>query len=128
MTQIEMQADQIRFVEVQLKVAALQCRAGHGVDLSNLYNGFVKMNLPYLVESQGPLKAWLKRQGRHNFDQYIVDVANRISLDSTKVSQFCVRSQMAAEYAEKSYSPLMLLSLLPLSYVTPAAPCKLNRF
>jgi len=127
-TPAEMRADQTRFIEVQLKVASLQCKSGSNAEISMLYNNFLKENMPYLVQSQPPLKAWLKRAKKDSVDKYMARTANKISLATSNISQFCERSRMAAEYAGKTYNPLMLLTLLPIPYEKPANICQPNTY
>lgn len=121
--QAELEADKVRFVEVHLKVAALQCRRGANQQISRRYSQFVREKMPYLIDSQEPLMAWLKRRGNSSLDQYIASMEKSISLGSAQSAQFCGRSLIAAEYSEKSHTPVMLLPLLPISYEKPAVEC-----
>ncbi|MEX0298994.1 MAG: hypothetical protein AB3N28_07975 [Kordiimonas sp.] len=120
----EIEADKIRFVETQLKVAALQCRSYDEVDFSMLYSSFIKENRPYLVKSSKPLATYLARVGGGSVQRHVDGVAKRVSFESTKVSQFCNRARLAAQFSAKSGHPAMLVSMLPVRYETPAMQCR----
>tara|TARA_R100001163_G_C4929986_1_gene106349 strand:+ start:148 stop:603 length:456 start_codon:yes stop_codon:yes gene_type:complete len=120
----ELEADKIRFVETQLKVAALQCRSFADVDYSMLYSSFVKENRPFLVRSSKPLASYLKRVGEGSLAVHMSEVAKRVSYESTKVSQFCNRARLAAQFSAKSAHPVMLIAMLPVRYERPAMQCK----
>ena len=121
---IEVEADQVRYIETQLRVAALQCKDHKHADLPLLYNAFILENRPYLVRTQKPLTSFLKRSGQPSVDTYITSVANRISIASSKVSQFCRRVKLAAELSAKTADPVKLLGLMPVEYQRPAAYCR----
>lgn len=120
---LELEADKIRFVETQLKVAALQCRSYGEGDFSMLYSSFVKENRPFLVKSGKPLAAYLIRAGAGSVKGHMVEVAKRVSYESTKVSQFCNRARLAAQFSAKSAHPVMLVAMLPVRYESPATQC-----
>jgi len=120
---LELEADQVRFVETQLRVAALQCRSHDAVDFTSLYGGFVKENRPYLVKSSKPLRTFLARQGQQSIDNHVVATAKRISFESAKVAQFCARAKLAAQFSAKSAHPVMLISMMPVRYQKPAMLC-----
>jgi len=119
----EVEADQVRYIETQLRVAALQCKDHRHADLPLLYNAFILENRPYLVRTQKPLISFLKRSGQPSVDTYIMSVANRVSIESSKVSQFCRRVKLAAELSAKTAHPIKLLGLMPVEYRRPAAYC-----
>ena len=119
----EIEADQIRFVETQLKVASLQCRSFENADLATLYSAFVKENRPYLVRSTRPIKTYLERSGNISVAGHMSEMARRVSFESKKVSQFCNRARLAAQYSAKSPHPSMLLGMLPIRYERPAEMC-----
>ena len=123
----EVEADQVRYIETQLRVAALQCRDYRHADLPILYNSFILENRPYLVKTQKPLSTYVKRAGAGSLDGYIVGVANKVSMESSKVSQFCSRAMLAAELAAKTGHPIKLPNLMPVAYERPAAFCKSKR-
>lgn len=125
--QRELEADQVRYIETQLKVAALQCHNYKHADMPLLYNAFILENRPYLVRTQKPLKAFLTRLGRSSVDKYMIEVAERVSIESANVSQFCNRAKLAAELSAKSANPLALLALMPVSYRSPAQYCSENK-
>lgn len=120
----EIEADKIRFVETQLKVAALQCRSYDDVDFSMLYSSFVKENRPFLVKSTRPLAKYLERAGAGSVEGHMSDVAKRVSFESARVSQFCNRARLAAQFSAKSAHPVMLVSMLPVRYERPAMQCR----
>jgi hypothetical protein len=119
----ELEADQVRYIETQLRVAALQCKNYRHADIPLLYNDFILENRPYLVRTQKPLKEYLARAGTPSVETYIVSVANRVSMESIKVNQFCNRAKLAAALSSKTANPLTLLSLMPVTYRRPAAYC-----
>lgn len=119
----ELEADKVRYIETQLRVAALQCHNYKHADMPLLYNAFILENRPYLVRTQKPLKEFLARTGAGSVDNYIVEIAERVSIESANVSQFCNRAKLAAELSAKSANPLALLSLMPVSYRRPATQC-----
>jgi len=119
----EIKADQIRFVETQMRVATLQCRGGAHRDLISLYNDFVRSKRPYFIEAEGPLRAFLKRSDKGGLDGYVVAVANKVSLGSTSAAQFCDRAQMALQMAVKMPDPAGLVTLMPVRYRQPERSC-----
>lgn len=119
----EVKADQIRFVETQMRVATLQCRGGSHRDIISLYNDFVRSKRPYFIESEGPLRQFLKRSKKGGLDGYVVSIANRVSLGSTSVAQFCDRAQMALQMAMKMPDPAGLITLMPVRYKQPERSC-----
>ncbi|MBL4835939.1 MAG: hypothetical protein JKY34_00055 [Kordiimonadaceae bacterium] len=120
----EVEADRIRFVETHLKVATLQCTGYEHKAFASLYGNFVKENRPYLVQSSKSLNTYLKRAGKLPLSSHLAVVANRVSMASRTVSQFCGKSRLAAQYAAKSSHPAMLLALLPVRYEKPATMCQ----
>jgi len=122
----ELEADQVRYIETQLKVASLQCNSYKTADMPLLYNAFILENRPYLVRAERPLKTFLTRTGAGSIDAYIVELEDRLSFESANVNQFCNRAKLAAELSAKSANPLALLSLMPVSYRQPAEYCEEN--
>lgn len=119
----EVKADQVRFVETQMRIAALQCRGGGHRDIVGLYNDFVRTKRPYFIEAEAPLRTYLKRTEKGALDGYVVEVANKVSLDSTNVSQFCDRARMALQMSVKMPDPVGLIGLMPVSYRQPVRSC-----
>ncbi len=119
----EVKADQIRFIETQMRVATLQCRGGTHREIISLYNDFVRSKRPYFIEAEGPLREFLKRSDKGGLDSYVVGVANKVSLGSTSVAQFCDRSQMALQMAVKMPDPAGLVTLMPVKYRQPERSC-----
>lgn len=119
----EIKADQIRFVETQMRVATLQCRGGAHRDIIGLYNDFVRSKRPYFIGAEGPLREFLKRSKKGGLERYVVAVANKVSLGSSLVAQFCDRAQMALQMAVKMPDPSGLVSLMPVRYKQPGRSC-----
>jgi len=120
----EVEADKVRYIETQLKVAKLQCYDNEHAELSLLYNAFILEKRPYLVRSQKPLLTYLQRTEKKSVASYIADIADRVSVESTNVSQFCTRAMLAAEFSAKAGHPVKILGLMPIAYKRPAALCK----
>ncbi len=141
----EVIADKMRFIETQLRVAVLQCKSVKNADLPLLYNDFIRENRPFLVRTQAPLLAYLKRGGKQPqlvepktaakvralltpqelLDNYIHYVSKRVSSKSISVPQFCERAQEAAETLVKATTyPISILDMLPVTYRRPADYCK----
>jgi len=120
----ELEADQVRYVETQLRVAVLQCKGHRHADLPLLYNSFILENRPYLVRTRDVLNRYLLRVGAAPVSTYISGVADYVSLESTKVSQFCSRAKFAAELSAKSPHPLTLLALMPVKYQRSVKQCE----
>ncbi len=119
----EVKADQIRFVETQLRVATLQCRGGNHRDIVGLYNDFVRSKRPYFIEAESPLRTFLRRTQKGGLDGYVISVANKVSLDATTVAQFCDRARMALQMAVKMPDPTGLVTLMPVRYQQPERSC-----
>jgi len=119
----EIKADQIRFVETQMRVATLQCRGGANREIISLYNDFVRSKRPYFIDAERPLREFLKRSKKGGLDRYVVGVANKVSLGSSSVAQFCDRAQMALQMAVKMPDPAGLLTLMPVKYRQPERSC-----
>ncbi|UTW56637.1 hypothetical protein [Kordiimonas sp. SCSIO 12610] len=120
---VEESADKVRFVQTHFMVAALQCRYDSSSKLPELYNDFVRGHDIHLKNSEAPLRAFLKRQGEQTLDTYMVTIANKVSLQSTKLTEFCDRTEAAAELSNHASSPEALLELMPVRYQRPAARC-----
>ena len=120
----EVEADRVRYVETQLKVAVFQCKDQRHAELGTLYKNFILENRPYLVGTRQALGTYLARAGAASLASYLDQIADRISLESTRVNQFCNRAFLAAELSAKSPHPLTLLPLLPVNYQHPAPKCK----
>lgn len=120
----EVKADQVRFVETQMRVAALQCRGGGHRDMIGMYNDFVRSKRPYFIEAEAPLRAYLRRSERGELEGYVADVASKVSMGASNVAQFCDRARMALGMAFKMPDPSGLLNLLPIQYRQPEQSCK----
>ncbi len=120
---IEEKADKVRFVQTHFMVAALQCRYDSSSKLPELYNDFVRGHDTHLKNSEAPLREFLKRQGEQTLDTYMVTIANKVSLQSVNVNEFCGRTEAAAELSNFASSPVALLDLMPVRYSRPASRC-----
>lgn len=122
----EVKADQIRFVDTQLRIAALQCVNAGLRDMTMLYNDFARSKRPYFIEATKPLKEFLKRTKRGSIDRYVVSMANQLSLDSAQQTKFCDRSRFAMQMSTKMPNPAGLITLMPISYQQPERTCAGN--
>lgn len=119
----EVKADQVRFVETQLRVATLQCRGGGHRDIVGLYNDFVRAKRPYFIEAESPLRGFLKRTSKGQLDGYVTSIANKVSLQASQTTQFCDRARMALQMSVKMPDPSGLVSLMPVRYEQPVRSC-----
>lgn len=122
----ELHADKTRFVETQLRIATLQCRGPDQPDMRALYNEFVRANRGHFTDAEPILRRFVSRANLGSLDHYVVKLANRISLASTAVAQFCARSSIAMEMSAKLPEPANLVSLMPVKYRQPEQSCKPN--
>lgn len=120
----ELHADKTRFVETQLRIATLQCRGAEQANMRFQYNEFVRANRGHFVDAEPILRRFISRANLGNLDHYVVKLANRISLASTAVAQFCARTSMAMEMSAKLPEPAKLVSLMPVKYRQPEQSCK----
>lgn len=119
----ELKADQMRFLELQLKVAALRCRF-ENPKFASLYNRFVKAHKGAIKASRWPVEAYLARQTRMTMDAYVTRTANRISLESIEADRFCENAAAVADMAATNADPLVVMDLLPVRYQTPRPVCR----
>ena len=120
----EVEADKVRYIETQLKVAVLQCNNFQHAEMQYLYGEFILENRPYLVRAQKPLFSYVARAEKVSVASYIDAVADRISVESVTVNQFCGRAMLAVEFSAKAGHPVKLLNLMPVRYRRPANLCK----
>jgi len=120
----EIEADKVRYIETQLRVAVLQCNDFQHADMPLLYGDFILENRPYFVRAQKPLFSYVSRAEKMSVPDYIGAVADRISVESSKVNQFCNRAMLAAEFSSKAGHPVKILNLMPVRYRQPAELCK----
>ncbi|WP_286828418.1 MULTISPECIES: hypothetical protein [Kordiimonas] len=118
----ELKADQMRFLELQLKVAALRCRF-ENPQFASLYNRFVVAHKGAIKASRWPVEAYLARQTRMDMDTYVTKTANRISFESMDAGYFCENAAAVADMAASYADPLMVIDLLPVRYQTPRPVC-----
>ncbi|TNE63086.1 MAG: hypothetical protein EP335_10575 [Alphaproteobacteria bacterium] len=118
----EMAADQVRYVQVQLNVAALLCRGTQNAEFPALYNAYVTFNQRYLVEGVPHIQHLAARKNV-TIDTYLTKAFNRVSFESIYTQDFCARTLAAAKQAHLSPDPLDILPLLPVAYVAPERTC-----
>ena len=118
----ELKADQVRFLDMQLRVAALQCR-DRGVGFPALYNAFVLSHRPSIQASRAPVERYLARATRINIDNYTTNLANHISFESIKVDNFCEEAALSAVFMLELADPLDGLDLMPIIYNPPRGMC-----
>jgi hypothetical protein len=118
----ELRADQVRFLDMQLRVAALQCR-DRGNGFPGLYNAFVLTHRKTIQASRAPVEQYLARATRINIDNYTTNLANRISLASIKVENFCEEAALSAVFMVELANPLDGLDLMPIDYSPPRGMC-----
>lgn len=118
----ELRADQVRFLDMQLRVAALQCR-DRGNGFPGLYNAFVLTHRKSIQASREPVERYLARATRINIDNYTTNLANRISLASIKVENFCEEAALSAVFMVELANPLDGLDLMPIDYSPPRGMC-----
>ena len=118
----ELKADQIRFLDMQLRVAALQCR-NRGIGFPGLYNAFVLTHRKAIQASRAPVEQYLARATRINIDNYTTNLANRISFESIKVENFCDEAALSAVFMVELADPLDGLDLMPIDYSPPRGMC-----
>ena len=118
----ELKADQIRFLDMQLRVAAIQCR-NREVGFPGLYNAFVLTHRPFIQASRAPVERYLARATKINIDNYTTNLANHISFESIKVQDFCGEAALSAVFMVELADPLDGLDLMPISYNPPRGMC-----
>ncbi len=121
MDRSERAADKIRFVQSNLMVGAIQCRA-HG-DFRSLYNNFVTLNKQELRASYSNLAIFLKTNRKAPIDRYLVKQANVISASSHSTDGFCQKMIEVAKAASTGTPPVELLSKLPIPYQSDHETC-----
>ncbi|NVJ97395.1 MAG: hypothetical protein HWE25_04535 [Alphaproteobacteria bacterium] len=114
-TPAEVKADQVRYLDMQLRVVALRCRQVNP-RISDLYNAFVHKHRAALQASRKPVEGYLSRLTDMSMDSYVTKTANHISHHSMKSANFCALGAAVARLAATEDDPLVLLDLLPVSY------------
>jgi len=119
----EAAADQIRFIDMQLRVAALKCRTKEP-RIVGQYNRFVNAHRPSIIASRAPVERYISRQAKLSMDDYVTKRANRLSYESIGVKGFCANTLALAATAARSADASVVLDLLPIRYQLPAGLCK----
>ncbi len=120
---VEVKADQIRFLDMQLRVAALQCR-NRGNAFPGLYNAFVLTHKSKIQASRTPVENYLTRLSIGSMDHYTTKQANQISFESTQVGDFCRAAALAATFAIELSDPIDSMDILPVQYKAPRVVCE----
>lgn len=125
MTPAELKADQIRFMDMQLRVAALRCRF-ENPKFTGLYNAFVRKHRGAIQQSRFPVEGYLARLTTLSMDRYVTRTANRISHKSMATGNFCALNAAVARLAVVEADPLSLIDLLPVSYEASHQVCRVT--
>ena len=98
LTREEAKGHQLRVLQTQLMVGALQCRGESAAGQRSYYNSFVQRYGPELLAGHRSLEGYFRRQFgaayQSRLDSHITSIANLVSLESQKVDDFC--GQIAA--------------------------------
>lgn len=118
-------ADQVRFIDMQLRVAALKCR-NKEPRIVTQYNRFVEAHRPVIIASRAPVERYLGRHAKLTMDDYVTERANRLSYESIGVKGFCRNALALAATAARAADAAIVLDLLPIGYRLPAQRCRLG--
>ncbi|MBF0391853.1 MAG: heme utilization protein [Alphaproteobacteria bacterium] len=90
-TPTEARAAQLRQLQTELMVAALQCSSRSDLDLAAHYNTFVRRFGGSLTENAKTLRGHFVRQGggQGRFDSFITSLANQASMKALNTPEFC---------------------------------------
>ncbi|MCG8507083.1 MAG: hypothetical protein MI755_20930 [Sphingomonadales bacterium] len=95
LTAAETDAHQLRVLQTQLMVGALQCRGDSEAGQRANYNNFVRRYGPELLAGHRTLEAYFRRQFgaayQRKLDAHITVIANEVSQESQNVADFCAR-------------------------------------
>ena len=88
-------AFEMRHLQTQLMVGAIQCRGERDLGQRYYYNRFAKTQRDLITRSNAALKAFFKRTHgrayRGELDTYVTDLANTVSSASRHVEDFCAQ-------------------------------------
>jgi len=115
-------ADEVRYVQTHLNVAALMCRGPRYRQFPALYNRFIRKNRHHLIHGREAMESLVARLDI-SLDTYLTRSFNRVSFESTRTDGFCDRAFMALKQSVGSPDPLDMLPLLPVAYHAPAGRC-----
>lgn len=91
----EADAHQLRVLQTQLMVGALQCRGDSETGQRANYNNFIRRYGPELLSGHRTLEAYFRRQFgaayQRKLDAHITVIANQVSQESQNVADFCAR-------------------------------------
>lgn len=90
-TPAEARAAQLRQLQTELMVAALQCSSRSDLDLAGQYNVFVRRFGGSLSDNAKVLRGHFGRQGggAARFDSFITALANQASMKALNTPEFC---------------------------------------
>ncbi|MCJ9430232.1 hypothetical protein [Kordiimonas marina] len=115
-------ADEVRYVQTHLNVAALMCRGPRYQQFPALYNRFIRKNRHHLINGREAMISLVARLDV-SLDTYLTRSFNRVSFESTRTDGFCDRALAALRQSVGSPDPLDMLPLLPVAYQPPANRC-----
>ena len=126
----EVAAEQVRLLQTQMMVGALQCRGQSDRGQRVIYNRFIKAYGPELIASNDTLIAYFQRAYgagyQRQMDSHITAMANRISLESQKIGNFCGKIANLGEQvlADKTQTDLQeIATAAPLSKTLSSQSC-----
>ncbi len=115
----EAAAEQIRLLQTQMMVGALQCRGQSDRGQRVIYNQFIKQFGPELIASNDTLIAYFQRVYgvgfRRQMDSHVTAMANRISSESYKIRDYCGQIATLGQTVLKS-------NLKDLKHIAASAP------
>jgi hypothetical protein len=121
----EAAAARVRDLQSRLMVATMRCHA-IGIDLTAVYNDFVRINRPTLQAANGLIKAQFAagygEDGETYYDRFATALANEYGDDPT-TAEICAETAMAAvEAADAQGDVTSLLGLADRLGASPALP------
>ncbi len=121
----EAAAAKVRDLQSRLMVATMRCHA-MGVDLTAVYNDFVRINRPTLQAANGLIRAQFAagygEEGEAHYDRFATALANEYGDDPTTL-EICAETAMAAvEAADAQGDVTGLLALADRLGASPALP------
>jgi len=108
------EADQVRYLQSAMMVAALQCRKLPTFKAK--YNAFVTANRSQLQISYDRLNGWLLQSGTGDISSYLTSQANVVSAGTWRARTFCADMFAIATEANGSTNLLNFVARVPVSY------------
>ncbi len=129
MTASERTAWQMRVLQTQMMIGALQCRGRHAAGQREGYNRFVRRYRPVL-KTQAAIfvvfvRHWAEGPRSRRVDREVTRIANQLSLAAGKDPDFCERIAAfgAALNADEPPALGALFTLMPLTLAPPLRVC-----